>query len=459
MLNDNKTLSGLDIEAHFHAQTNARLHEAKGPLMLTKAEGVFVEDIDGQQYLEAMSGLWYANLGFSNERLIKAAHNQLNTLPCYHTFNHRSNDKCAQLAHELASLVPMENTKIFFVGSGSEGIDTMIKSAWYYHAAKGNHTRRKIITRDGAFHGSSVFGAILGGLPHMHIGFNLPDADTALRVRSPYMYREAQAGESEEEFSDRLILEIETLIETEGAENIAAMIAEPIIGAGGVIVPPVGYFKKLSVLLKKNGILLLMDEVICAFGRTGNWFGAQTFEAQPDMIAMAKGLTCGYIPMGAVAISGEVYDAIADQTATLGVFGHGYTYSGHPTAAAVALEAVKIYKEMDAPKVAQQLGAKLKSELRELGNHPLVGDIRCEGFIAGIEIVANKQTKAAFPKEKMVGKMVEQNALRAGLIVRNMGDTIALCPPLILSDSEFGQMISKLTDAFASTHRMIVENE
>jgi 4-aminobutyrate---pyruvate transaminase len=452
---DPKIIYELDVKAHFHSQTNPRAHEIAGPLTLTKGDGVFVEDIEGNRFLESMSGLWYANLGFSNRRLIDAAHKQLDTLPCYHTFNHRSNDKCAELAGTLSRLVPLDSAKLFFVNSGSEAIDTMIKTAWYYHTAKGNAARRKIITRDGAFHGSSIFGAVLSGLPHMHTGFNLPADSFVLRARSPNMYRLAEVGETEQEFASRLIEEIKAIIEHEGAETIAAMVAEPIMGAGGVVVPPQSYFAKLSQLLKEHDILLLMDEIICGFGRTGSWFGSLTFGAQPDMIAMAKGLTAGYVPMGAVAISGKVYEAIADQASALGTFGHGYTYSGHPVASAVALEAINIYQEFDTPQRVSALGRKLKAELAPFQNHPLVGEIRCEGFIAGIELVADRKTKTGFAKELQVGKKFERNALKEGLIVRNMNDTIALCPPYIISDEEFALMIAKLGVALDATSRQI----
>ena len=444
-----------DIAAHLHSQTSARAHEEIGPLMLTRGDGVFVEDENGQRYLEAMSGLWYANLGFSNARLIEAARCQLETLPCYHTFNHRSNDKCATLAYRLSQIVPLPSPKLFFVNSGSEAIDTMVKASWYYHAARGDVARRKIITRDGAFHGSSVFGAVLSGLPHMHDGFNLPAHDLVLRTCSPSMYRLANEGESEGAFCDRMIGHIQSLIEREGADTIAAMIAEPVIGGGGVIIPPKGYFQKLSTLLQTHGILLLMDEVICGFGRTGNWFGCQTFDARPDMIAMAKGLTAGYIPMGAVALSDHIYQTLADQSETLGVFGHGYTYSGHPTASAIALEALTIYQEMNAPRQAQMLGERLQSGLDQLSHHPLVGDVRRAGFIAGVELVADKANKMAFPNSDMVGRQVERNALGEGLIVRNMNDTIALCPPFIISDDELEMIASRLTAALDKTLRSI----
>ena len=444
-------LNALDKQYHLHSQTNAMLHQSRGALMVTKGRGAFVSDIDGNDYLEAMSGLWYANLGFDNKRLIEAAHAQLKKLPTYHTFNHRSNDVCTLLSEQLAQIAPMDAARIFYSNSGSEAIDTMVKAAWYYHVANGHTARRKIISREGAFHGSSVIGAIIGGLPHMKEGFNLPPTDVALQVSCPNQYREAKDGETEGDYCDRLIAEVAMVIEQHGADTIAAMIAEPIIGAGGVLTPPKGYFPKLGALLKQHGILLLMDEVICGFGRTGNWFGSQTYSVQPDMIAMAKGLTAGYIPMGAVALAGHVYDAIAVQSDRLGVFGHGYTYSGHPTASAVALAALEQYHEMNAPALTAKRGAQLREALTGWADDEISGDIRIEGFIAGIELVADKASRRAFDPGLAVGRRFENHALKKGLIVRNMGDTIAICPPYTLTDEEFDMMIARLGSALGAT--------
>ncbi|SFU74131.1 4-aminobutyrate---pyruvate transaminase [Aliiroseovarius crassostreae] len=444
-------LNAIDARYHLHSQTNAVAHQSRGALMLTGGDGVFVSDVEGRRYLESMSGLWYANLGFSNQGLVDAAHAQLQKLPAYHTFNHRSNDVCAQLSEKLAQIVPLEDARLFYVNSGSEAIDSMVKMAWYYHMAEGNGTRRKIISRQGAFHGSSIYGAVVGGLPHMKDGFNLPKTDGVVQVSCPSYYRNADAGETEAAYCDRLIDEVADVIAAHGADTIAAMIAEPIIGAGGVLTPPKGYFSRLSTLLQSHGILLLMDEVICGFGRTGNWFGAQTYGAQPDMIATAKGLTAGYIPMGAVAISGRVYEAIAAQSDQLGVFGHGFTYSGHPTASAVALAALEQYHKMDAPALTARRGQDLRSALTALATDDMIGDVRVEGFIAGIELVANKADRTPFAPELSVGRRFENNALREGLIVRNMGDTIALCPPYIMTDDEFYIMINRLRTALHAT--------
>lgn len=440
-------LNGLDTQFHLHSQTDAVLHETHGALIITEGNGVFVKDVNDVEYLESMSALWYANLGFSNEKLKRAASNQFDRLPTYHTFNHRSNDACAMLSEKLANLLPMQDPKLFFVNSGSEAIDSMVKSAWYFHAANGDTTRRKIITRKGAFHGSSVFGAIVGGLSFMTDGFNLPASDTIVRVNSPCHYREANPGEPEDAYCDRIISEVEQVILEHGADTIAAMIAEPIMGAGGVLVPPANYFPRLSDLLSRHGILLLVDEVICGFGRTGEWFGSQTFGARPDMISMAKGITAGYFPMGAVAMTGEIYDALARQTHELGRFGHGFTYSGHPVASAVALAALEQYEEMDAPAVARARGQQLAESLENLASNDIVGDVRVRGFVAGVELVADKSSRVPFDPTLKIGRRFENKALNQGLIVRNLGDTISLCPPYIINDDEFGKMIAK----FAAT--------
>ncbi len=441
-----------DVLAHFHSQSNARHHEQQGPLMITSGDGVWVEDIDGNRYLESMSGLWFASLGFSNSALIEAAYAQMQRLPCYHTFNHRSNDACALLAQELQSILPFDNGKLFFVNSGSEANDTMVKLAWYYHAANGQASRKKILTRKGAFHGSSIFGAALSGLAHMHAGFNLPETSCVITLSEPNYYFNAENNESEADYTDRLVRELEHTILSEGADTIAAMIAEPIMGAGGVVLPPQGYFEKVSALLKKHDILFLVDEVVCGFGRTGEWFGSQTFGLVPDMMGMAKGLSSGYQPIGAVAISDPVYQVVAGQSDSLGTFGHGYTYSGHPVASAVALEAFRQYKAMNAPALVREKGRYLRDKLSILENHPLVGEVRSIGLIAAIELVADKSAHLRFPAELLVGKNLEKQALAVGLIVRNMGDTIALCPPFVISKNEIDQLCQRLKLALDNTH-------
>lgn len=436
-----------DVRFHLHSQTNLRAHQQQGPLVIERGSGIHVTDEQGREYIEGMSGLWCAGLGFSNARLVQAAHQQMQVLPYYHTFNHRVPNVVAQLAERIASLVPFEQPKIFFACSGSEANDSMIKLAWAYHRVRGNDSKRKIIAHQKGFHGSTVMGASLSGLPNMHAAFGLPLDNSVLHVKCPHFYRYGAEGESETQFSQRLLLELEQQINATGAENIAAFISEPVMGAGGVIVPPSGYFAGVQALLKKYDILFLADEIICGFGRTGSWFGHQTMGFTPDMMACAKSLSSGYQPISCVVVAGPVYQAIEEQSQELGGFGHGFTYSGHPVAAAVALETLTIYQEMNLPQRNQEMGRLLHQQLAPLLQHPLIGEIRGVGLVAGLELVADKASRASFPAALAIGAQVERATREQGLIVRNMGDSIALSPPFIIEAEEIVELVARLTRA------------
>ncbi len=311
-------LAHTDVRYHLHSQTNLRMHQQQGPLVIERGSGIHVIDEQGRDYIEGMSGLWCAGLGFSNPRLVQAAQRQMERLPYYHTFNHRVPSVVAQLAERIASLVPFEQPKIFFACSGSEANDSMIKLAWAYHRARGHNAKRKIIAHQKGFHGSTVMGASLSGLPNMHAAFGLPLEEAVLHVQCPHYYRNGATAESEAQFTQRLLQELEQRIENVGADHIAAFISEPVMGAGGVIVPPPGYFEGVQALLKKHDILFLADEIICGFGRTGNWFGHQTMGFTPDMMSCAKSLSSGYQPISCVVVSGHVYQAIEEQSHQLG---------------------------------------------------------------------------------------------------------------------------------------------
>lgn len=437
----------IDMGLHLHSQTDPRNHEEEGPLIITGGEGVYVHDDGGNRYLEGMAGLWTASLGFNDARLAAVASEQFARLANYHTFNHRSNDACIGLLDRLSAISPLESCRIFLAGSGSEANDSMIKLAWYYQAARGKPQKRRIISRKGAFHGSTVMGAALSGLPHMHRSFGLA-TDDILYAGKPHHYREAKEGESEEEFTDRLIGELDAMIVEAGPDTIAAMIAEPVMAAGGVIIPPRGYFPKLRKLLDHHDILLLADEVVCGFGRTGNWFGSQTFGFEPDMFSVAKGLSSGYLPIAAVVVSDKLYQPIADEAHRNGTFGHGFTYSGHPVTAAVAAETLRIYQEMDIIARARSLGERMQSELRDaFADHPMVGEIRSVGLIAGIELVADKATRKSFAPEARIGARVERACRKHGIILRNMGDVIGVCPPYVIEPDEIGELVGALARA------------
>lgn len=440
-------LARTDVRFHLHSQTNLRAHQQQGPLVIERGSGIHVMDEQGRDYIEGMSGLWCAGLGFSNSRLVKAAQRQMEVLPYYHTFNHRVPNVVAQLAERITSLVPFTQPKIFFACSGSEANDSMIKMAWAWHRARGNSSKRKIIAHVKGFHGSTVMGASLSGLPNMHAAFGLPLENSVLHVQCPHFYRYGAEGESEARFTQRLLQELEQRIYATGPENIAAFISEPIMGAGGVIVPPAGYFAGVQALLKKHDILFLADEIICGFGRTGNWFGHQTLGFEPDMMACAKSLSSGYQPISCVVVAGHIYQVIEEQSQQLGGFGHGFTYSGHPVAAAVALETLTIYQEMNLPQRTREMGSFLHQQLEPLLQHPLIGEIRGVGLVAGLELVADKKSRHSFGVDVAIGAQVERATRDQGLIIRNMGDSIALSPPFIIEPEEIVELVARLTRA------------
>lgn len=437
-------LHAADIAFHIHSQTNLSVHEQVGPTVMVRGEGIYTWDDQGKRYLDAMSGMWSAALGYSEERLAQAALRQMQALPYHQNFAHRSTEPAIQLAERLIQLAPVPMSKVLFACSGSEANDTAIKLAWYYWSAVGQPQRRKIIARNRAYHGTTIASASLTGLPHLHQDFGLP-LPGFLHVTCPHYYREGLPGESEEAFSTRLAAELESLIEREGADTIAAFFAEPLMGTGGVITPPAGYFEKIQAVLKRHGILLVADEVICGFGRTGNWWGSQTFGLQPDMLTCAKALSASYLPISALMISEGIYQAMRSQSEKIGVFGHGFTYGGHPVPAAVALECLNIYEERRLPEHAARVGARLGAGLRRLAEHPLVGEVRGEGLMWGVELVADKATKAAFPREWKVGLAASQQTEANGVTARSLNDSVVFAPPLIISEGE----VDLVLEAFA----------
>ena len=450
MIERPNSAAAMDIASHLHPYTNARKHETEGPMVITEGKGIFVYDDQGKEYIEGLAGLWYAALGFSEERLAQAAAEQLRRLPCYHSFAHKSPLPTIELAAKLLEIAPVPMSKAFFANSGSEANDTMIKMVWYYNNALGRPEKKKIISRIKAYHGVTVATASLTGLPYNHRDFDLPIANI-LHTSCPHHYRFGQPGESEEDFATRCADELEQLILDEGPETIAAFIGEPVMGAGGVIMPPRTYWDKIQAVLRKYDVLLVADEVICGFGRTGNLFGCQTFNIKPDIITMAKALSSGYLPISAVLISDPVYQTIADNTAKIGTFGHGFTYSGHPVPAAVALETLKIYEERDIVGHVRQVGPRLQEGLGRYADHPMVGEVRGVGLIAGVELVADRASKATFDPPGRVGGYFAERAQAHGLIIRNLMDVIALCPPLIITEDQIDSLVERFARALDDT--------
>ncbi len=445
-----------DIAYHLHPYTNARKNEDEGSLIVDRGEGVYVIDDQGNRYLEAMAGLWCAGLGFSEARLVEAATAQMSKLPYYHSFAQKTVTPAVDLAEKVVQITPPQLTKVFFANSGSEANDTAIKMVWYYNNALGRPQKKKIISRIKGYHGVTIAAASLTAMPYVQTDFDVP-IPNIVHTGAPHYYRFAEAGESEEAFTDRLAHELEDLIQKEGPDTIAAFIGEPLQGAGGVILPPQGYWAKIQAVLQKYDVLLIADEVITGFGRTGNFFGSETFGMKPDMMTMAKQLSSAYIPISAVLVSDPIYQAIADNSAKLGSFGHGYTYSAHPVAAAVALETLKIYEERDIVGHVRRVAPRLQDGLRRFADHPLVGEVRGIGLIAAVELVAEKAGKAPFDPIGKVGGYFVARAQAHGVIFRNLGDAIACCPPMIVTEVEIDALLAGFGKALEETAAWVAE--
>lgn len=431
-----KTTVARDVAFHIHSQTNPDDLRQRGPLVVSHGEGIRVFDQSGKAYIDAMAGLWSATLGFTNPRLAAAAQRQYEKLGFYHTFFYRTSDSVAELAEKLVELTGMTDGKTVFATSGSEANETMVKLAWVYHAVHGRPTKRKVIARERAFHGSTIAAASMCGLEFMHREFGLP-LPGFLHTLSPYTYRGMQPGEDEQGFVERLAQALEQLILREGPDTIAAFIAEPINAGGGIIVPPQTYFARIRQVLDKYDILCLDDEIVCGFGRTGNWFGKDTVIMKPHMMALAKGLSSSYFPISAVVVAPEIYDALAAFNKEGGAFGHGFTNSGHPVGVAVALEAIRIYEEMGVVDHVRRVGARLRGHFDELGrSSSIVGEVRGEGLMLGIEVVANKARRTPFPPARKVGSLFDGIAYENGLVSRCMGDVLGFAPPLIVTETD-----------------------
>jgi 4-aminobutyrate--pyruvate transaminase len=432
----------IDRASLVHQQTDLKTYKEQGGTLMKRGEGVYVIDEAGNRYLEAMAGLWCASLGFSEKRLAEAAYKQMLELPYYHTFFHKGNVPSVDLADRLLAIAPKGLSKVLFQCSGSEANDAAIKLVWYYHNAIGKPLKKKIIGRVRGYHGNTVASVSLSGQPHMQADFDVP-LPMFKHADNPHYYRFHHDGETEEEFSSRMAENLEKLILAEGPETVGAFFAEPVQGGGGAITPPAGYFDKIQPILKKYEILFVADEVICGFGRTGNMWGSETYKLEPDMLSCAKALSAAYQPISALMISEKIYDAMVDQSGKLGTFGHGFTYGGHPVACAVALETLKIYDERDIVGHVRSVSPFMQDGLKALEAHPLVGNARGIGLIAGVEIMADKAKRTPFDASAKAGVVVMDECQKAGLIVRAIGDRIAFTPPLVITKSEIGEMLEK----------------
>lgn len=442
--------SAIDCTYHLHPYTNLKAHEEQGPLVITRGEGVRVYGEDGKEYIEGLSGLWCASLGFNEPRLVKAAQKQMETLPFYHSFSSKVPDVTARLAQKLVEVTPDGLDRALFCNSGSEANDTAIKLVWYYNNARGKPEKKKIISRMKAYHGVTIAAGSMTRLAYAQNGFDLPASERMIQTTCPHYYREGKPDESEEDFATRLADELEQLILTEGPDTVGAMFAEPIQGAGGVILPPKGYFEKIQAVLKKYDVLLIADEVICGFARTGKMFGSETFNMKPDMMTLAKQMSSGYLPISALMVSDTLYQTVKERSAELGVFGHGLTYGGHPVPCAVALEVLNIYEERDILGQVNAISPYFQDRLRSYEKHPLVGEVRGIGLIGAIELTADKENKTPFDPAKAMGATLVKKCENHGLILRAMpGDCIAFCPPLISEQADIDELFKRFDAALA----------
>ena len=437
------SLEDLDRRYSIHPFTSIPAHDASGPLMMVEGRGCRLTDSAGNSYLDAMAGLWCVNIGYGNEEMAEALREQASRLAYYHTFSSMANDVSTLLAARLVDTAPVPMSRVIFGLSGSDANDTEIKLVWYYNNIVGRPRKKKIISRYRGYHGVTALTAGLTGLDNLHDGFDLP-LPMIRYTKAPYRLWEAQPGMTDAEFSAALADDLEALILAEDPDTVAAFIAEPLQAAGGVIVPPEGYFAAIGEVLRRYDVMLIADEVVCAFGRLGHRFGTEVFDLQPDLITLAKGITSAYVPLSASLVSGRVAEAVAEGSDKFGVLGHGYTYSAHPLAAAAALTNLGIIDRENLVAQAGKRGAYLQERLQEsFGDHPLVGEVRGYGLIGAVEFVASKSPPRRFDPAARVAARVTAESRRNGVLTRALpaSDTIAFSPPFVVSEAEIDDMV------------------
>lgn len=439
---DTQTLIQMDIDHMLHPVTNLHQHAKDGPLVFARGEGSRIWDTNGKEYIDGFAGLWNVNVGHGRAVLAEAAREQMETLAFAPTFFGLATPPAIELAARLAGLVPGDINHFNFTSGGAESNETALKIARYFWSIQGQPDKVKIISRQMGYHGIAMGALSATGIPAywQHFG---PRPEGFVHLRAPYAYR--NAGDLDESaFVDKLIAELEEMIEREGASTIAAMIGEPVQGAGGVVVPPQNYWKRVSEVLHKHDILLIADEVITGFGRTGTMFGVENYNVQPDIISIAKGITSGYLPLGAVGVSDRVFEEMVKIDA---MFMHGFTYSGHPVACAVGLRNIQIIEDEKLPGNAGEIGAYLLERLQEIEPHPNVGEVRGKGMMLIVEMVADEVSKAKFDPAHNIGPKLQAATRERGLIVRCSNDGIAIAPPLVLSREEADRVADTIRSA------------
>jgi len=443
-----------DIASVLHPQTHAGRHLESGPTIMTHGDGIFIHDDEGRAYLDAGAGLWCASLGYSNKRLAKVAAEAMGRLGYYQIFRHASHGPAIDLSEKLLSIAPVPMSKVLLQCSGSEANDTAVKLVWYHWHAQGKPAKRKIISRSGSFHGSTCVATSLTARPEYHGGFGLP-LDGFLHTGPLNFFRDALPNETEEQFSERLAGSLETIILKEGPETVAAFFCDPVQGSAGALPPPAGYFDKIQAVLRKYDVLLVADEVICGFGRTGNMWGCQTYGIEPDMMTCAKALSAAMQPISALLLNERIFQSILQQSDKQGAFVHGSTHAGHPVAASVALETLRIYDEIDIVAHVRAVEPTFLEMLGALREHPLIGGFNGVGLIGGLELVKDKTTRESYPISVGLGALIDANARRNGLILRIVGNRIAFSPPLIITHNELEQLGTRLRRTLDDTYRDI----
>ena len=422
----------------------------KGPRIITRAQGVHLWDSEGHKILDGMAGLWCIAVGYGREELVEAASRQMRELPFYNTFFQTAHPPVLELAKAISELTPQGMNHVYFTGSGSEGNDTMLRMVRHYWALKGKPEKKVIIARENGYHGSTVAGASLGGMKGMHEQGDLP-IPGIVHIAQPYWFGEG-GDMSPHDFGIWAAEQLEKKILELGEDKVAAFIAEPIQGAGGVIIAPDSYWPRVREILAKYEILFIADEVICGFGRTGHWFGSDYYGNKPDMMTIAKGLTSGYVPMGGLVVRDKIVEVLNQG----GDFNHGFTYSGHPVAAAVALENIRILREERiVERVRDETAPYLQRRLQELADHPLVGEVRGVGMLGAIELVKNKATRERYPSELAVGMLCRGHCFERGLVMRAVGDTMIIAPPLVITKDEIDELLEKARECLDLTQQSL----
>ena len=431
-------LQDIDGQHHIHPFTDHKALMEKGTRIITRADGVYLWDSDGNKILDGMAGLWCVNVGYGRQELVDAATDQMQELPYYNNFFQTTHPPAIELSKALVDISPSQFNHVFFTNSGSEANDTVVRMVRHFWALEGKPEKTVIISRENAYHGSTVAGSSLGGMKGMHAqGGILHDIE---HIAQPYWYRSGSEMDPEE-FGLKTAQALEIRIKEIGEDRVAAFIAEPVQGAGGVIIPPVSYWPEIQRICKKYGILLIADEVICGFGRLGEWFGSEYFDIEADLMPIAKGLSSGYLPIGGLMVGDRVTETVINKGSD---FNHGFTYSGHPAACAVALENIRILKdEKIIEKAKNELSPYLQKNWLALGDHPIVGEARGIGMVGALELVKDKNTKTSYPSDQNVGTICRDFCFNNGLIMRAVGDAMIICPPLVISHSEINELIEK----------------